>query len=47
MILFKEVYANFSGAVTKPGEDNFMSPGEFEKIFITSGLISSNFANRD
>lgn len=47
MHLFKEVYANFSGSVTKPGEENYMSPGEFEKIFITSGLINSNFANRD
>jgi hypothetical protein len=45
--LFKEVYSNYSGAITKPGEENFMSPGEFEKIFLASGLLNANFANRD
>ena len=45
--LLKEVYTNYSGASTKPGEENFMSPGEFERIFITANLFNANFANRD
>ena len=45
--LLKEVYNNYSGALAKPGEDKFMSPGEFEKIFIAINLFSSKFANRD
>lgn len=45
--LLKEVYNNFSGALTKPGEEKFMSPGEFEKIFIAANLFSPSFANRD
>lgn len=45
--LFKEVYDNFSGSLTKPGENRYMSPGEFEKIFILSNLLSSKMANRE
>lgn len=47
MHLLKEVYSNFSGAFTKPGDEKFMSPTEFEKIFVWSGLINERFANRD
>ena len=45
--LLKEVYNNYSGAITKPGEERFMSPGEFERIFIASNLFNPSFANRD
>ena len=45
--LLKEVYNNYSGALTKPGEERYMSPGEFERIFIAANLFSPTFANRD
>ena len=45
--LLKEVYNNYSGALTKPGEDRYMSPGEFERIFIATNLFRPTFANRD
>lgn len=47
MNLLKDVYENFSGGSTRPGETTFMSPGEFEKIFVQSYLINERFANRD
>jgi len=47
MHLLREIYANYSGAITKPGEEKFMSPGEFEKIFLNATLLNERFANRD
>ena len=47
MKLFQEVYSTYSGAYKKPGEENFMSPIEFESIWIDSKLQNERFANRD
>jgi hypothetical protein len=45
--IFREVYSIYSGATMKPGEDNFMSPGEFTDIFNNSGLINAKLSTRD
>ena len=45
--LLQEIYNGYSGKFKKPGEENFMAPAEFEKIFNDSGLQNERFANRD
>lgn len=45
--LLQEVYDKHSGALKKPGEENYMAPSEFEQIWLKSNLQNTKFANRD
>ena len=47
MKLLQEVYSNYSGSLKKPGEENYMAPSEFERIWVDSNLQNERFANRD
>ena len=45
--LFDYIYKNYGCHYLKPGEKPFMMVDEFEKFFVTSGLISDTFVQRD
>ena len=47
MLIFKEVYKNYSGSFNKGGESATMTVEEFVKIFEDCGLINESFNTRN
>lgn len=45
--LFDYIFKHYGCGYLKPGEKPFMMVDEFQKFFVTTGLISNTFVERD
>ena len=45
--LLDEIYRTYSGTRVRPGDDNFMHPSEFERMYYDAKLQSTRFSYKD